>query len=96
MTRKEEVKAKAEETLNSVKELLKTAKTAAHSELSKTVPKAKNALDRSFDSASKGLAETLGFLDRRTSREQVELLRAYRAFLTQQIELIDKRLASKA
>ncbi len=90
----EEVKTKAKETVESVAELLKAVKKVVHSELSKEAPKVVNTLDSSFDKASKGLTDTLKTIDRRTAREQLELLRGYKSFLQKQTELIDKKIAS--
>lgn len=90
----EEVRAKAKQTAKSVGELLDAVKKAAHARLSKEAPRVVNALDSSFDKASKGLADTLKTIDKRTSKEQAELLKAYKSFLQKQAEIIEKKMAS--
>ncbi len=89
-----EVKAKAKQTAKSAVELLDAVKKAVHASLSKSAPKVVNALDSSFDKASKGLAETLETIDKSTSKEQAQLLKAYKSFLQKQTEIIDKKMAS--
>jgi hypothetical protein len=90
----EEVKAKAKETAKSVSELLDAVQKAINARLSREAPKVANALDGSFDKASKGLADTLKTIDKRTGKEQAELLKAYRSFLQKQAEIVDKKIAS--
>jgi len=89
-----EVRAKAKETMKGVRELLEAVKNDVNARLSKEVPKVRNALDSSFDKASKSMTDALRTVDRRTGKEQVELLKAYRSFLQKQTEIIDKRMAS--
>ncbi|HUI00037.1 MAG TPA: hypothetical protein VLX56_00225 [Nitrososphaerales archaeon] len=89
-----EVKEKAKQTAKSAAELLDAVKKAANARLSKEAPKVVNALDGSFDKASKGLADTLKTIDKRTAKEQAELLKAYKSFLQKQTEIIDKKMAS--
>ncbi len=90
----QEVKEKAKETAKSVAELLDSVKRAANARLAKEAPKVANALDSSFDRAAKGMKDTLKTIDKRTSKEQAELLSAYRSFLQKQTEIIDKKIAS--
>ena len=89
-----EVKQKAKETVKSAAELLEAVKNSAHARLSKEAPKVVNAIDDSFDRASKGLTDALKTIDKRTSKEQSELLGAYRSFLQKQTEIIDRKMAS--
>jgi hypothetical protein len=90
----EEVRAKAKQTAKSVGELLDAVKKAAHARLSREAPKVVNALDGSFDRASKALTDTLKTIDKGTAKEQAELLKAYRSFLDKQAEIIEKKMAS--
>jgi anion-transporting ArsA/GET3 family ATPase len=90
----EEVKAKARQTAKSVGELLDAVQKAAHERLSKEAPKVVNTLDSSFDKATQGLTDTLKTIDKRTAKEQAELLKAYRSFLQKQAEIVDKKMAS--
>lgn len=88
----QEVKQKAKETLKSVREMLAKSEKAVHQQLEKTTPKVVNTLDASFEKASRGMSETLSTIDRKTRKEQIELLKAYRSFLQKQVDLIDGRL----
>jgi hypothetical protein len=90
----DEVRAKAKQTAKSVGELLDAVERAAHARLSKEAPKVVNTLDGSFEKATKGLTDTLRTIDERTAKEQAELLKAYRAFLQKQAEIIEKKMAS--
>ena len=81
-------------TLKSTKELLKSLKATTQEQLRKNVPKVANYLDKSIDEASKGFSDLMGSLDKRTSVEQRELLKAYNSFLQKQVQLVDKRLSS--
>ncbi|MBI3023720.1 MAG: hypothetical protein HYY68_08395 [Thaumarchaeota archaeon] len=87
-----EVGERAKETVKSVRELLRAVKNAVHDQLRRGAPTVVNALDRSFETASKTLLETLRVVDKKTNKEQTELLRAYQSFLQKQVELIEGRL----
>lgn len=87
-----EVKAKAKETIESVKELLKAVSENAQAELKKNAPKVAGTLDRSFERTSKGLTDTLGVIDKRTGKEQLELLKVYRSFMQKQTEIVQARI----
>jgi len=89
----EEVKAKAKETLRSVRELLKTVTESVDAELKKNAPRVANSLDRSFETASKSLTDTLGVIDRKTGKEQLELLKAYRSFIQKQADIVQGRIS---
>jgi len=89
----EEVKAKAKETLRSVRELLKAVAESVDAELKKNAPRVANTLDRSFETASKSLTDTLRIIDRKTGKEQVELLKAYRSFIQKQVEIVQGRIS---
>ena len=90
----DEIRAKAKETAKSVSDLLDAVKRTAHARLVKEAPKVVDTIDQSFDRASKGLTDALKDLDKRTSKEQSEVLKAYRSFLQKQTEIIDKKMAS--
>jgi hypothetical protein len=89
-----EVKSKLMDTLKSTKELLKAAKAATQEQLRKNVPKVANYLDKSLDETSKAFSDFMGSLDKRTSVEQRELLKAYSSFLQKQAQIVDRRLSS--
>lgn len=90
----DEIKAKAKQTAKSAGELLDAVKRTAHARLSKEAPKVVDTIDKSFDRAAKGLTDALDDLDKRTHKEQSEVLKAYRSFLQKQTEIIEKRIAS--
>jgi GTP cyclohydrolase I len=89
----QEVKAKAKETLRSVRELLEAVTENVDAELKKNAPRVANTLDRSFEAASKSLTDTLRAIDRKTGTEQVELLKAYRSFIQKQAEIVQGRIS---
>lgn len=89
-----QVREKAKQTLESVRELIIAVKEAMHEELRKKAPNVINALDKQIDKAAKGFSNTLKIIDKKTSKEQLELLKAYRSFLQKQIEMIDSRISS--
>ena len=88
-----EVKAKAKETLKSVRELLEAVTESVDAELRKNAPRVADTLDRSFETASKSLTDTLGVIDRKTGKEQLELLKAYRSFIQKQAEIVQGRIS---
>jgi hypothetical protein len=90
----DEVKVKAKETLKNAKELLKAVRTSVHAELERTAPRVVNTLDRSFDKASRSLSDTLTVIDKKTGKDQLELLKAYRSFLQKQTEIIQTRISN--
>jgi hypothetical protein len=90
----QEIKAKAKETAKSARELLDAVERAINARLSKEAPKVRNALDDSFAKASKGFTDAMKTIDKRTTKEQSELLKAYKSFLQKQTEIIEKRMAS--
>jgi len=89
----DEVKDKAKETLRSVKGLLKAVTESVDAELKKNAPRVANTLDRSFEAASKSLTDTLGVIDRKTGKEQLELLKAYGSFIQKQAEIVQGRIS---
>ena len=89
-----EAKSKLVDTLKSTKELLKTVKDATREQLRKNAPRVANYLDKSLDEGTKAFSDSMGSLDKRTSAEQRELLKAYSSFLQKQAQLVDRRLAS--
>jgi hypothetical protein len=89
----EEVEAKAKETLRSVRELLKAVTESVDAELGKNAPRVANTLDRSFETASKSLTDTLRVIDRQTGKEQLELLKACRSFIQKQAEIVQGRIS---
>ena len=55
-------------------------------------PKVSSTIDDTFEKASETFKRTMTSIDTQTKPQQVKLLRAYRSFLSRQVELIEKRL----
>lgn len=77
--------------LDVAKDLLKKAEVTVQAKLAKTTPAVVRTVDRSMDTASKALSDTLKAISARSAKEQAELLKHYRWFLQKQIDLIDAR-----
>lgn len=55
-------------------------------------PKVSATLDETMDKTSEAFKRTMSTIDEQTRPQQVKLLRAYKAFLSKQVDLIEKRL----
>ena len=88
----EQVTAKAKETWNAVKELLEKAEVTVQKELSKAAPAVQKSLESSIEAAVKGFISTMNTIDTRTAKERMELLRAYKRFLSGQVGYVDSRI----
>ncbi|HEX9196506.1 MAG TPA: hypothetical protein VF906_01805 [Candidatus Bathyarchaeia archaeon] len=55
-------------------------------------PKVSHTIDDTLEKASETFKRTMSGIDTQTKPQQVKLLRAYRSFLSRQIDLIEKRL----
>ena len=88
----QEVKLRLKETVRSVRELLIALKKVTQEQLTRTAPKVAHTLDKSFDRTSQGLSDTLKLISKKTRKEQLELLKAYRSFLQKQTELVESRI----
>lgn len=55
-------------------------------------PKVSATLDETIEKTSETFKRTMSAIDRQTRRQQVRLLRAYKSFLSRQIDVIEKRL----
>jgi hypothetical protein len=89
-----EVKTKFKETLKSTKGLLNAVKNATHEQLQRRAPNVVHSLDRTFDEASKTLSEFVDSLDKRTAKEQLELLKGYRSLLGKQSDIVAAKIAA--
>ena len=56
-------------------------------------PKVSATIDESLEKASEVFARTMTQIDSQTSPQQVKLLKAYKSFLSKQVDMIEKRLA---
>jgi hypothetical protein len=55
-------------------------------------PKVSATVDDGFEKASKTFTRTMRNINTQTKPQQARLLKAYRSFLSKQVELIEKRL----
>jgi vacuolar-type H+-ATPase subunit E/Vma4 len=90
----EQMSEKAKQTLKSVKELLDKAEESTRRALDKAAPKVKRSVGSSMDSAAKGFSATMKSIDGATSKEQLDLLRAYRRVLGAQVDFVDSRISA--
>ena len=83
---------RAKQTLKSVKELLEKAEDSAQKAFNKAAPAVEKSVGASIDAASKGFTATMKSIDGATTREQMDLLRAYRKVLGGQLDFVDSRI----
>ena len=57
-----------------------------------TAPKVSATIDESLDRAAETFTRTMTHIDSQTKPQQVKLLKAYRTFLSKQVDMIEKRL----
>ncbi len=55
-------------------------------------PKVSHTIDDTLEKASETFKRTMTSIDTQTKPQQIKLLRAYRSFLSRQVDLIEKRL----
>ncbi len=82
----------AKSTLKTMRELLEKAEDSARNALNKAAPAVQKSVETSMDAASKGFAATMKSLDGATTKEQLEVLKAYRRLLGGQIDFVDSRI----
>ncbi len=82
----------AKSTLKTVRELLEKAEEAARVALNKAAPAVQKSVGTSMDAASKGFAATMKSIDGATTKEQLEVLKAYRKVLGGQVDFVDSRI----
>ncbi|MDG6909640.1 MAG: hypothetical protein JRN57_02670 [Nitrososphaerota archaeon] len=90
----DQMTTRARQTLKSLREILEKAEESAHVALKRAAPAVQKSVDASMEAASKGFSATMKSIDGATSKEQAELLRAYRKVLAAQVDLVDSRLVS--
>lgn len=81
-----EVSESEKDTLKTVRELLEKAEDSARKALNKAAPAVQKSVETSVDAAAKGFAATMKSIDGATSKEQLELLKAYRKVLGGQVD----------
>ncbi len=78
--------------LKSMRELLERAEDSAKKALNKATPAVQRSVVTSMDAAAKGFNATMKSIDNATSREQLDLLKAYRRLLGGQVDFVDSRI----
>jgi F0F1-type ATP synthase membrane subunit b/b' len=94
MSAADRVRKDLNDSIKSAEEFIENTKRSLQRELSKTTPKIEHALDRPVDDAGQALSNALKTIDKKTSHEQMELLKGYRSFLQGQAAFVDKRIKS--
>ena len=77
------------------KDLASASKSFAESTskfVQETAPKVSASIDESLDRAAETFTRTMTHIDSQTKPQQVKLLKAYRIFLSKQVDMIEKRL----
>jgi len=92
MSAADRVRKDLNDSIKSAEEFIENTKKSLQKELSKTTPKIEHALDRPMDDAGQALSTALKTIDKKTSHEQMELLKGYRSFLQGQAAFVDKRI----
>jgi len=83
---------KAKQTFKIVKELLEKAEDSTHRAFEKAAPALQRSIDKSMEAGTKGFNATMKSIDGATKGDQVKLLRAYRKFLSGQVDYVDSRI----
>jgi hypothetical protein len=78
--------------MKAVRELLEKAEETARNAVNKATPAVQKSVVTSMDAAAKGFNATMKSIDGATTREQLELLRAYRKVLGGQVDFVDSRI----
>ena len=92
MSAAERVNKGVRDTVKSAEEFIESTKKSLQMELSKRTPKVEHALDQSLDEAGQALSNALKSVEKKTSREQLEVLNGYKKFLQGQIAFVDDRI----
>jgi hypothetical protein len=92
MSAADKVNKSVRDTIKSAEEFIDSTKKSLQAELAKRTPEIEHALDRSLDEAGQALTNALKSVDKKTNREQLEVLNGYRTFLQGQIAFVDDRI----
>ena len=84
----------AKSTLQTVRELLEKAEETTRKAVNKATPAVQKSVVTSMDAASKGFTATMKSIDGATTRERLELLKAYRKVLGGQVDYVDSRITT--
>jgi F0F1-type ATP synthase membrane subunit b/b' len=92
MSASERVRKSVDQTIRSTQEFIENTKRSLQAELAKKAPKIEHDLDKSVDDAGRALSNALTAIGMKTSHEQMELLKGYRAFLQGQVAFVERRI----
>jgi len=92
MSAADRVRKSINDSVKSTEDFIESTKKSLQYELAKTTPKIQHMLDQSADEAGKALSNAVKATDKRTSKEQMQLLMSYRSFLQGQVEFVEKRI----
>jgi hypothetical protein len=92
MSAAEKVRKSVNDSIKSAEDFIESTKKSLQNELAKTTPKIQHSLDQSMDEAGKALSNALKTADKKTSHEQLGLLKSYRSFLQGQVAYVDRRI----
>jgi hypothetical protein len=92
MSTADRVNKSVRDTIKSAEDFIESTKKSLQAELSKKTPKIEHALDQSLDEAGAALTNALKSVEKKTSREQLDVLNGYRTFLKGQIAFVDERI----
>jgi hypothetical protein len=92
MSAVERVNKSVRDSIKSTEEFIESTKKSLQAQFSEKAPGIEHALDRPLEQAGQALSNALTSVDKKTSREQLELLNGYRAFLQGQIAFVDERI----
>jgi hypothetical protein len=84
--------ANEKDTWDTLKELREKTEARMMKEINQAVPAVQRSLGATVDAATKGFDMTMKSISSHTEKEQLELLRAYRRFLSGQLKFVDFRL----
>jgi vacuolar-type H+-ATPase subunit H len=82
----------AKSALKTMKDLLEKAEESARTALNKATPAVQKSVASSMDAAAKGFNSTMKSIDGATTKEQLEVLKAYRKVLGGQTDFVDSRI----
>jgi len=83
---------KAKDAWESFKELLAKTDAEVRKEINQATPVVQRSVGASIETATKTFDSTMKSISKRTEKEQLELLKAYRKFLSSQSDFVDSRL----
>jgi F0F1-type ATP synthase membrane subunit b/b' len=92
MSATQRVRDNVRKSIGDAEEFIKNTKKNLQEELSKTTPRIQHDLDRSLEEAGRALSNALDSVDKKTRREQMELLNGYRSFLQRQVSFVDDKI----